>query len=362
MIRSLLFSILLISSVFSCSVSEKERVEFLPKATGKSGDMIIMMDSLQWNTELGKEVKNIFMEEVDGLPRPENMFNVTWIHPNRGLKLLTQIRTLVYVFTLDDNSSGSRILREGFTPETLERIERDSAFYFVNTQNEFSRGQEVVYLFGDTKENLIKHLQRDGDKIQDFFNTIEKKRTLVDIYKTKSTIGISNLLREKYGFELRLPVGYKIADQRDDFAWVRLMQPEIDNSIFVSWKPYESEYQLLPDSLIAWRNEIAQQYLFEDPDNTESYVTTETTIPFIPVKARQKNVNNNFVMQLKGLWKTNNKTMGGPFVSHAFVDQEKGLLYYVEGFTFSPGRKQREVIRELEAILETFKSTPPKKE
>lgn len=360
MIRSLLLFILLSASMLSCSVSEKERVELLPNATGKSGDMIIMMDSLQWNTELGKEVKKIFMEEVEGLPRPENMFNVTWIHPKKNLKLLRQIRTLVYIFTLDDNSSGTRILREGFTPETLERIERDTSFYFVNTQNEFSRGQEVVYLFGDTKENLIKHLQRDGDKIQDFFNKIEKERTRTAIYKTKSTLGITTLLSEKYGFELRLPVGYRIADQRPDFAWVRLIQPEIDNSVFVSWKPYESEYQLLPDSLIAWRNEIAQKYLFEDPDNTESYVTTETTIPFIPVKARQININNNFVMQLKGLWKTNNKTMGGPFVSHAFVDQQKGVLYYVEGFTFSPARKQRETIRELEAILETFKSTTPK--
>ncbi len=361
MIRFLFLFTLPISLLLSCTLSEKERVEYLPKSTGRTGDMIIIMDSLQWDTDLGKAVKRIFIEEVDGLPRPEPTFNVTWIHPNKGLKLLTQIRNLVYVFTLDDNSRGSRIIREGFTPETLERIERDTSFYFVSTQNEFSKGQEVVYLFSDTKENLIKHLQKDGDKIQDFFNKIEKERTLSDINKTKSTIGITNLLSEKYGFELRLPVGYQIADQRADFVWLRIMKPEIDNSVFVSWKPYESEYQLLPDSLIAWRDAIAEKYLFDDPDNPYSYVVTETTIPFIPVKARQVSVNNNFVMQLKGLWKTNNKTMGGPFVSHSFVDQQKGMLYYVEGFTFSPARKQRETIRELEAILETFKSTEAKK-
>ncbi len=158
MIRFLFLFILPLSLLFSCAVSEKERVEFLPKATGKTGDMIIMMDSLQWNTDLGKGSEKIFIEEVDGLPRPENMFNVTWIHPNRGLKLLTQIRTLVYVFTLDDNTPGARILREEFTQETLDRIERDTSFYFVNTQNEFSKGQEVVYLFSDTKENLIKNI------------------------------------------------------------------------------------------------------------------------------------------------------------------------------------------------------------
>ena len=217
MIRFLLF-VLSVSVLFSCALSEEEREEFLPNATGKSGDMIILMDSMQWNTPLGKEVKKIFIEEVDGLPRPENMFNVTWVHPKKGLKLLTQIRNLVYVFTLDDNTPGSRILRQQFSQETLDRIERDTAFYFVSNQNEYSKGQEVVYLFGDTKEALIKHLQRDGDRIQDFFNTIEKNRALTDIYKTKSTLGISNLLGDKYGFEIRLPVGYRIADQRDDFA------------------------------------------------------------------------------------------------------------------------------------------------
>jgi hypothetical protein len=154
MIRSLFLFILSFSLLFSCAVSEKERVEYLPKATGRTGDMIIMMDSLQWNTALGKEIKKIFIEEVDGLPRPEKTFNVTWVHPNKGLKLLTQIRNLVYVFTLDDNSHGSRILRQEFTQETLDRIERDTSFYFVNTQNEYSKGQEVVYLFSDTKERI----------------------------------------------------------------------------------------------------------------------------------------------------------------------------------------------------------------
>jgi hypothetical protein len=38
------------------------------------------------------------------------------------------------------------------------------------------------------------------------------------------------------------------------------------------------------------------------------------------------------------------------------VDEKRGMLYYIEGFVYSPDRQQREQMRELEAILHTFKA------
>ena len=49
--------------------------------------------------------------------------------------------------------------------------------------------------------------------------------------------------------------------------------------------------------------------------------------------------------------------MGGPFVSYAMVDEANGKFYYVEGFTFSPSKDQREIMRELETILSTFRTS-----
>jgi hypothetical protein len=136
------------------------------------------------------------------------------------------------------------------------------------------------------------------------------------------------------------------------------MGTEIDKNVFISWKNYASEYQLRPDSLIAWRDDIASRYLFEDPERPNTYLVTETTVPYKPVVARQVNFDGQFAMELRGLWKTNNNTMGGPFISYSLVDESRGRLYYIEGFCFSPGKNQRETIRELEAILHTFKSAP----
>lgn len=338
------------------SCNWQKNPEYLPVATGKPGDMILIMDSVQWNGRLGNELRKIFKAEMPGLPREEPLFNLIYVHPRSGTTLLTQIRNLVFVFTLDQETPGSRILREGFDAETLSRIQTDSSFYISTASNEYSRGQEVMYLFSKTEDDLIKQLQENGQRIQNFFNDAEKKRTLAALTGTSTTKPITEFLRKENGIVIRVPFGFKVADKQPDFVWLRQMDAKVDKSVFITWKPYESEYQLLPDSLISWRNDVLRNHLFEDPDNPNSYLVTETQVPFKPVTARQFTFNNSFAMELRGLWKTNTNTMGGPFVSYTIPDQQRGLIYYLEGFCYSPGKDQRETIRELEAILSTFKT------
>ncbi|MBX2968022.1 MAG: DUF4837 family protein [Cyclobacteriaceae bacterium] len=354
--RKLLLGLVITALVIACNTSEKTRIENLPNMSGKPGDMILIMDSIQWKGEVGEELRKMFRAEVQGLPREEPLFNLIYVHPRKGYTLLTQIRNLVFVFTLDQQTAGSKILKESFSDETLERIRRDSSFFLVTTKDEYSRGQEVMYLFGDTQENLLKHLKKNGRSIVNYFNEVEKKRLLTNLNKVTTTKELTESLRKENGIELKIPFGFKVAERQNDFVWLRLMDARVDKNIFISWKPYESEYQLLPDSLIAFRNEIARQYLFDDPINPDSYVVTETSVPFKPLKATQVNFNGKFAMELRWLWKTNNNTMGGPFISYGLVDEEQQRLYYIEGFCYSPGKDQRETIRELEAILWTFKS------
>lgn len=343
--------------IFSCSSSGDDTGKALPSATGKSGDIIIIMDSLQWKDELGKEVRKIFEAEMNGLANAEPMFNLIWVHPNKKIKLLTQIRNLVYVFALDKASSGTRVITDNLSEKTISSIRSDSSFYLVNKKNEYARGQEVMYLFGNTTSELIHHLRRDGQRIQDFFNTAERQRMMTSIKKTVATKSHTELLKRDYNITLHFPTGFKLVQQESDFIWFRSPEAEIDKNFFMARKPYKSEYQLMPDSIIAWRESLCKNYLFEDPDMPESYIVTELEIPFIPVRARQVNFNDKFGMELRGLWRTNTKTMGGPFISYAFVNEADNYVYYLEGFIYSPAKKQRELIREMGAIAYTFEAS-----
>lgn len=335
----------------------KKNTEYLPTATGNPGDILLIMDSAQWQGPLGEELRNILYADVPGLPRPEPMFNVIRVQPGKKLNVITQIRNLMYVFTLDNHSRGVRALKESFSPETLERIKSDTSFFMSTVQDEYSRGQEVMYLFADTEERLIQYLQQNGKKIIDHFNDIERQRVQNRLREAKTTKGLTEMLRSEWQCVLKLPVGFKLAEKTKDFIWFRAMETDEDKNIFIARKPYESEYQLLPDSLIAWRDAIAKQHLYGDPEDPISYVVTEQNVAFKPVHAKQVTLNGHFAMELKGLWRTNNKTMGGPFLSYALVDEPKGLLYYIEGFVFSPGKNQRETMRQMEAILWTFNTS-----
>jgi hypothetical protein len=354
MLRLILFISL---GTLLCFCGTGDNKEYLPKATGSPGDIIIVIDSVQWKGPVGEELRNLLSAEVPGLPREESIFNVIPVHPSDKIYLLTQIRNLIYVFTLDQTTPGARRLINEFTPETIDQIKSDTSYYIHVTEDVNSRGQSVMYLFGQTEENLIHHLRENGQNIVDHFNNLERQRLEAKLFKTTSTEGVSEFLKKEQQVSINLPYGYKLADKQDDFIWFRLPELEVDKNIFITWKPYESEYQLLPDSLVAWRDATAKEYLFEDPENIASYILTETEVPFNPVIARQSRINNRYAMELRGLWRTNNKSMGGPFVGYALVDQPRGLVYYIEGFTFSPSKSQREIMRELETILKTFRTS-----
>jgi hypothetical protein len=328
--------------------------EYLPKATGRPGDIVLVMDSTQWHGQLGSALREVLLGEVQGLPREETYFNVIHAHPSGRILMLKAIRNLMYVFTLDENTPGSRAIANGFTPESLEQIRQDTSFHITTAADVNARGQVVMHLFGENEEALIRHIRENADRIVGFFNKAERDRLEASILSTSSTRELTEFVKKEYQCSIRLPFGYQVADQQDDFVWFRKIEPEIDKDVFIAFKPYESEYQLLPDSLIAWRDQVARKYLYGDPANPVSYLITEREIPFNPVRGRQIQVNGKYAMEIRGLWRTNNKSMGGPFVGVSLVDEERGRLYYIEGFTYSPSKAQREIMRELEAILHTF--------
>jgi hypothetical protein len=342
--------------VLLAACNSRPNPENLPRATGAPGDILVVIDSAQWRGQLGEAIREVFAADVPGLPHDEKYFDLIPVHPSARIDLLTHLRNIMYVFTLDENSQGSRRIMQNFTPESLENIRKDTTFFNTTSRDVHARGQVVMYLFGANEEQLIHKIRTLAPALVNFFNNAERQRLEQTIMRTRTTRELTEFLEREYDVSLRFPHGYVVADQQDDFVWFRRIELEVDKDVFVAIKPYESEYQLLPDSIIAWRDEVARKYLFADPSNPISYVITEREVPFLPVTAKQTRLNDQYAMEVRGIWRTNNKSMGGPFVGIAVANPDNGMLYYVEGFTYSPSKAQREIMRELEAIIHTFKT------
>ncbi|MDD1441468.1 DUF4837 family protein [Dolichospermum sp. ST_sed3] len=356
---SFCLSVLIFSS---CSDSKNTN---LPQASGLTGDIFLIMDSTQWKGPLGKILDSLFSAEMAGLPRAEPIYKIKWIDPRKLNSVLKQRRNLIFAVTFDQRSAGANVVKKLFTKESLAQIKDNPDFFSQNDHNIFSKGQEVLFLFSSTENQLIQHIRINGNKLIGYFDQKERERLTSSLFKSNQLKNVSRILRKDFQCDMKVPFGYQFVMSNEEFLWVRQINPKDDKDIFISRKKYTSQEQFKRDSLINWRDEICQKYLYGDPERSDTYLVTETNVDYKPVLTKEISFHKKFAVEMRGLWRTNNFVMGGPFLSYTMVDQQQGIIYYIEGFTYSPGKDQREIMRELETILYTFKISselpaPPK--
>lgn len=349
-----LFFFLAIVCLSSCDLEKTAKMQSnLPKATGKPGEIIIVIDSAQWEGKVGAALKGTFHQPVPHIPREEQMFSLNQVDPRDFQSILKKQKNIIFVTVLGSNSKGNKRLKTYFTKESLKMIDEDSSLFMYPKKDEFARGQEILHLFGETEENLISNISKNKLKLQKHFLEIEEKRAYKALYSVKIEKGISKHIEDKLGCELKVPLGFEIAIEDDKFIWLRNFSPDVDKSIFISWVDYTSEEMFSLDSLLNLRTEISKPYILYKPEDLESYLLTETDN--FDVFIDKINFKGQYAVVMKGLWKINKYYMGGPFISYAMVDESTNRLYYIEAFLFSPGKAQRDLMRELDTIIKTFK-------
>jgi hypothetical protein len=347
------FILLIATTIFTgaCSTSSMDQT-FKETAGGAIGEIILVIDEDLWKGDIGTELKEIFAKPFPGLYRSENMFELRQVNPAKLTKTLRNARNVIYVNLLNDNSEGSRIVRANYSPETLERIKADPDWFMQTTRDENAVGQETLHLFGRNKEELLANMSANRLKLRDYFNTNERKYITSRLVKGKQSETLKAAMIKEYGKSLRVPDGYRLVRMTEDFIWFREFDGEVDKNIFMSIKPYTSEADFQKENIINWRDQIGKAHIYGDPENEESFVMTEQRIP---IDARNLNFQGRkFATETRGQWRTNNKSMGGSFLSYVFTDESNQNLIYLEGFIYYPNEKHRDILREIEAVLWSF--------
>lgn len=345
--------VFVLTGVFSCS-EEMLNERLLVEAVGNPGELFIVMDSIQWNGELGEAIKNSVKSRVPGLPQNEPYFKVHFIEPTKFKSFLRNVKNILFVATLDSKTKGGATVRSYIT---RKYIEDNPDKYRVSQTDVYAKGQSVLYLFGANQEALADKIAQNESFVRNYFNSVEKQRLLKSMYKAKEKKGINNTLLKKHGFYMRIPYGYRLEDNVPGYVWLRspgTADGTIDKNIFITYKPYKSEDAFTKREMIAWRNEITKEKIYEDPDMPSSYMETDTIN--IRVEYNTVKLGGNFAKEIKGIWKTHNLAIGGPYISYVVLDKESNQIFYIDGFVVSPGKPKRETMRELEAILSTFRT------
>ncbi|MEP0711717.1 DUF4837 family protein [Algoriphagus sp.] len=349
-LSSILLALLMGCFLASCDSDGTSADSSKPKARGSIGEIILVIDSVKWAGPVGDQLKEIFESDIPGLVRSEAKFKVNTVDPREMTRVLKMSTNLIYVTTFDDKGSASQVINAQFSKESKEKAMNDPSIYSLRIEDEYAIGQEVLYLFGNTEEQLVENLKKNGDRLQNLFEVRERGR-LEKILLARKNSAATVASRENLEIEINVPASYQIAKSEDDFLWVRQITPSAnraDISLFFYETDYTSEEQTFPANILALRDSITKQHIFGDPEDPTSYVVAEKQIP---PAFRNMTINGNFTTEMRGSWKTNNVSMGGSYLGYLMVDQKKGKLYYIEGFVFYPNEVHRDALREIETIL-----------
>ncbi|MEO9872586.1 DUF4837 family protein [Ekhidna sp.] len=347
------YVLLFIAICFGCSEAAKEsrRKDMLPTARGEADEIILVVDSTLWADTVGLsvELRKTFMAPMLGLPQDESLFNVSKVNPRRLNSVLKSAKNMVFVMTLDSKTSDSRVLQQFFTDQSLNQIKRDTSIFMRTQRDLFAKGQTVMFLFSSSEDLLAQKINYNRSKIREFFESSARETIKGQLFNSAQK-QLSQRMKENHNVSLTIPYGWEKARDLKNFVWLRKMDAETEQSIFIYYEPYTD--QGIFNEIGKFRDKITRRNLY-DGENSDVYIKRQE---IIPVFTERVNFDGHFAVEARGLWKISDNSRGGPFVSYTMVDEDTGLVYYIEGYVDSPGTRKKKFVRELETILSTFKT------
>ena len=323
--RVLKLLVLALVAVFAASCNDSSEL-VKQNVGGKAGEIIIVANKAEWESEPGSELRSILATPYPYLPQSEPSYTLINI-PHKSFTSLFEYHRNIIIL----------------------KVEPELKAEFKAVEDVWAAPQTVIMITAPTKEEATKVIADNSEQLFNIINQAERNR-IMRSSKRYEDAALRNFVADKFGGSPYFPKGYSLKKQTDNFVWISYETTYINLGIFVYRIPYKDETSVQLEGLMAATNDIMQENVPGMVDN--SYMTISSEI--LPGLNVMKYKNRNFV-EMRGLWEVKNDFMGGPFVIHAFYDKNNPQdIIVVEGFVYAPRYDKRDYIRQVESILYSF--------
>lgn len=311
-------------SLFSCKESEAEKKALLSESNGNINSVSFFIDEALWNGEIGDTIRKKFAAPVDGLPQEEPLFS------------LNQYPTKIF---------------EGFARKSrnIVYLAKGQKASFSAKTDEYAKPQKVFFITGKNNEEILQVLE---EKTPEIIQSIKASEITEKQRRLKKALISDQKVRDKFGIALEIGANYKYDMVKDDFLWIRKEFTSGYNSILVYQVPIntiENDSAVI-GNIIKMRDSIGKQNIHGVLPNTWM-ITEEAYAPYLfETKIKGRNT-----YLTKGTWELKNDFMAGPFVNYAIKDEKNNRYLILEGFTYNPSKSKRDLVFELEAIIQSVK-------
>jgi hypothetical protein len=304
-------------------------------ATGKSSEILVVCEKIQWDGIVGKAIKDVFGAEMEGLPESEARFNMVNVPYNSFTRYLQPHRN---VFIVDINPGNEK---------TQASIRKDV----------WSHPQQVVEIKAPSDTAFVNYFNHYGEAISEIFEQNELA-CYHAVNSLKRNIKAETQIEKTLGLKMVIPSDFYLAKQENGFVWLRKETTEMSLGILIYSFPYTDTSQVSFPKIYAERNKMTSEYIPGPTAGSYMLISDDVIKPVSkPIKFK-----NMFAEETRGLWFTKGDFMGGPFINISVIDEFKQRIVALDGFVYRPNKEKRNYMRLLESILwDTEFNAPPVK-
>ena len=322
-------SVLILAAVaILTAASCKNGPRLMPSISGKAGEVVVVINKGYWESDPGIALRSILAVDHPFLPQKEPLFTLVNI-PENAFSSIFQVHRNIVIVNIKAEFEETKI---------------------VYQENVWAAPQIVITISSPDTKLAAEEMLKQSDKLTNSILQAERNRNISNAkkYEEKS---LRALVTETFGGSPYYPTGYNLRKKTDDFIWISYETTGTNQGIFIYKVPFKDSTDFTRENLINLRNSVMQLNVPGQLENT--YMITnqllEPGLKWITYKQR------NFA-ELRGLWEVQNDFMGGPFVSHFFLDKEGKNIIGLEAFVYAPRYDKRNYLRQVESIIYSYEN------
>ena len=306
---------------------DQAKKEVKGKACSAPYELLVVANKEWLKGPFGIAFMEVMQTEVPCLPQVEPNFRITSVNPS---DFTSTFKVYSNIVTVD-----------------IDRQHADASMKMA--RDVYARPQIILTISAPDNETLTTYCDAHKYEIMDLF--VEQELTRERDFLLKANSGkVATAVQQMFGYEVCVPKEINAIKRGDRFLWGSSDTETSNNYNFVIYTlPYTSTSDLSMDRLVERRDSVMKTYLEGEKEGQYIQTTPRTVLE------RDIAVDGEYVKEIRGLWRMQGGTMGGPFVEYARIGTTKNLVIVTEGFVYAPEKKKRDLIRRMEASLRTLK-------
>ncbi|WP_420456842.1 DUF4837 family protein [Rubrivirga sp.] len=331
------------------------------EARGDTEEIIVLTDSATWAGPVGDAIRAELGRPIVTLPSNQGAFKLR--HQPLTSRFFENLKlqpNLVFAAPIDTEGDIGDFLRARVGEENLAQV-RSGTVSAVNLREDLWANNQLVTIATAASDSaLAAQIRRRGPELRQAYETLARERTIGEMFSRLQQTDLEEELLAARGYRVNIQYDYvkvqdttaTVAGRTGSFVRYRRVLSDTWRDFFVfaqdgvATLPPPAEIDRITDGLLE---------TFARGSLDSSYVQLDDQRP---MRRGTAEIAGRPAREQRGFWYMTNDLMAGSYVRYAFVDEETDRLYVYYGMTFAPSRTldKREFLRQMEAIVYTFRT------